>query len=119
MGKRRPAVPKRKRAPSQPIVTDQRRWVRWLNSVPAPLYLLAAVLLAVLIAAFSAWLEESTRALLASVAFATLLISLTVQVVRDWRDAETAERILNVVFGLLLLGASAANLVRYLLVRPT
>jgi hypothetical protein len=94
---------------------ERPRWVRWLNDLPAVVYLLAAVLVAGLIAAFVLWLDERTLALVACVAFAALLAWWGWGVWRDWREAEPVERIIGVLGCLLLLGASAANLVRFLL----
>jgi hypothetical protein len=93
---------------------DRPRWVRWLVDLPQPVYFLAAIVAAGLLAAFVLWLDERTLALVACGAFAILLAWWVRGIWREWRDAEPVERIIGVLGCLLLLGASAANLVRYL-----
>mgnify|MGYP001354255435 CR=1 FL=1 len=91
------------------------RRARRLNDLYAAGYFLAAVMVAGLIAAFVVWLDERALALVACGAFAALLAWWGWGVWREWREAEPVERIIGVLGCVLLLGASAANLVRFLL----
>jgi hypothetical protein len=97
--------------------TDHPRWVQWLNNQPAPFYLLAAFLVAALLIAVVMWLDERTLALAACAASVGLFGWLALSTWRQWREAEMVERICLLAGCLLLLGASAANLVRFMLVR--
>jgi hypothetical protein len=91
------------------------RWVQRLIDLPQGYYLFAFVGVAALIIAFVLWLDERTLALVAGGCFLGMLVLWAVRVRREWRDSETSERVIAVLGVLMLLGAAAANLVRYLL----
>lgn len=91
------------------------RWVQWLSDRPAGFYLFVSVAVAALIIAFVLWLEERTLALVASLCFLGILVAWTRVVWREWTDADTAERVIGVIFFFVLVGATASNVVRYLL----
>jgi hypothetical protein len=95
--------------------TGQSRWVRWLESLPAWAYLLAAIAVAGLIGGVALWLDERSLAMVACLAFAGLMGRWILTSTREWREAEPLERIISVLGALLLLGATAANFVRFLL----
>ena len=117
MGERQRRATKRTQAPSQPSAIQHPRVVRWLQAMPAPVYLLCVVLAAGMLVGFSAWLEEGTRTLAAAIAFSGLLVWWTMKLRHEWRDSELVERSIGILGCLLLLGASGANLVRFLLLR--
>lgn len=89
-------------------------WLRWLVGLPAPLYLLAAVLTAGAIAWVMISLDEKTLAFVACSAFAGLLFWFGRSVCLDWKEAKGSERVIGVVVCAFLLAALAANLVRFL-----
>ena len=91
------------------------RWARWLNDQPAGFYLFASVVVAALIIAFVLWLEERTLAFVAGVCFLGLLVPWARKVRRDWAEAEATERAITVLGFLMLVGATAANFVRFFL----
>lgn len=91
------------------------RWVQWLNGRPAGFFLFASVAVAALIIAFVLWLDERTLALVAAGCFLGILVTWTLKVRRDWAEAETTERVIAVLGFLMLVAATASNLVRYLL----
>jgi hypothetical protein len=97
--------------------TTHPRWVQWLIDRPPWVYLFAAVLVAALIIAFVLWLDESTLSLVAGVCFLGILVLWALKLGREWRDAETVARVIAVLGFLILLGASASNFARYLLLK--
>lgn len=104
-----------RRSPERQSENQHPRWHRWLNRLPAPFYLLAAVLTAGAIAWFVISLDEKSLALVACGAFAGLLFWFSRSAYLDWQDAERSERVISVVICVFLLAALAANAVRFML----
>lgn len=86
-----------------------------MHARPTAFYAVALLGIVSAIIGFVLWLDDATLALVASLAFAGLLVWWARNLTREWRESDAVERIILALGVLLLLGASAANVVRYFL----